>query len=160
ADYARFLDLDALENLNNPVRHCFNGRKRRSGGTPVAGKVEREHVPAVVAEVAALQSEQGMVQAGAVHEDERGLPGVELVGGGVGEDRLAVDLEIHFTAALRARSRSASRSCGSSRPIDRRTVPALMPERPRSASIIRQWVVVAGWITSDLASPTLARCEN
>jgi len=35
-----------LENFKNPVRHSFNGRKRRSFRTPVAGKVERLHVRA------------------------------------------------------------------------------------------------------------------
>src|SRR5207237_6147479 len=137
ADHAWFLNFDVLENLENPIRHCLDARNRWSCGTAVAGKVERQHVPAVIAEVAALQPEPGMVEAGAVQEAGRRLPGVELAGGGMGEDQLAFDLEIHFTAALRARSRSAIRSCGSSRPIDRRTVPAVMPARFRSASLIR-----------------------
>ena len=57
-------------------------------------------------------------------------------------------------------ARSSSRSAGSSRPTDRRIVPCVMPAAASSSSGTRKCVVEAGWITSDLASPTLARCEN
>ena len=52
------------------------------------------------------------------------------------------------------------RSSGCSRPIDRRTVPGVMPAAASAASSMRKCVVVAGWITSDFASPMLARCEK
>ena len=48
----------------------------------------------------------------------------------------------------------------SSRPIDRRTSSSPTPALARSSTLICWCVVLAGWITSDLASPTLARCEN
>jgi hypothetical protein len=39
-------------------------------------------------------------------------------------------------------------------------VPSVMPAFSRSAADIRKCVVLAGWITSDFASPTFARCEK
>ena len=47
-----------------------------------------------------------------------------------------------------------------SRPIDRRIVPSVIPAFASSAADIRKCVVLAGWMTSDFASPTLARCEK
>ena len=52
------------------------------------------------------------------------------------------------------------RSSGCSSPIDRRTVPGVMPAAASAASSMRKCVVLAGWITSDFASPMLARCEK
>src|SRR5262249_33540495 len=57
-------------------------------------------------------------------------------------------------------SRSHSRSSASSRPIESRIISGSTPAARCSASLSCWWVVEAGWITSDLASPTLARCEN
>src|SRR5688500_20364270 len=98
-----------------------------------------------------------MVEAGAVDEDHGRLRRGALVGGGVGKYAPAVDLEIHFAETFRARSRSSMRSCASSSPIDRRTVPAVMPAFTRSASILRYGAVGAGGTTSDQASATCAR---
>ena len=39
-------------------------------------------------------------------------------------------------------------------------VPCVMPAFPSASSLIRKWVVLAGWITSDRQSPTLARWLN
>ena len=43
-----------------------------------------------------------------------------------------------------------------SRPIDRRTVPGATPALASSSSVSCEWVVEAGWMTRDLASPMLA----
>ena len=100
-------------------------------------QIEREHVPAVIAEIAALQTEPRVVEARAMDEDHATLGGVELVIRRVGVDGAAADLQLHFCEARSARSRSSIRSCGSSSPIDKRTVPAVMPAFCRSASLMR-----------------------
>ena len=43
----------------------------------------------------------------------------------------------------------------SSRPIERRITPSVMPSRARSSSPMRMCVVVAGWVASDFESPRL-----
>ena len=43
-------------------------------------------------------------------------------------------------------------------PIDRRMSSGGMPAARCCSSLSWEWVVVAGWMASDLASPTLARC--
>ena len=47
-----------------------------------------------------------------------------------------------------------------SRPIERRIVFGFMPEADNSSVVICEWVVLAGWITRDFASATLASKEN
>ncbi len=47
----------------------------------------------------------------------------------------------------------------SSMPTDRRTVAGEMPARSRPCSSDCEWVVVAGWTTSERTSPMLARLE-
>ena len=54
---------------------------------------------------------------------------------------------------------SSMRSPASSRPTERRMVPDGC-RRPQAWSDMRKWVVEAGWMTRDLASPTLARWGN
>src|SRR5437764_2100828 len=103
----------------------------------MTGQVDGEHIPAVIAEIAALQAEPGMVESRTMHEHHGALRRIELVVGGVGEDRFAGDFELHFWESLSERSRSSIRSCASSRPIDRRTVPAVMPAFFRSSSLMR-----------------------
>ena len=102
-------------------------------------QIQRQHVPAVIAEIAALQPEQRMVEPGAVDEQHARLASVEQVRGGVGEGAFPVYYQVHQAraAAFSARSRSSIRSCASSRPIDRRTVPGPMPARFRSSSLMR-----------------------
>src|SRR5690606_31698210 len=51
--------------------------------------------------------------------------------------------------------RSSSRSSGSSRPTDSRTTPSDRPIAARPSGPIARWVVVAGWVMSDLESPRL-----
>jgi hypothetical protein len=46
------------------------------------------------------------------------------------------------------------RSSASSNPIDRRTMPSLMPRRARSWGVSPWWVVVMGWVTR-LSTPDL-----
>ncbi len=50
---------------------------------------------------------------------------------------------------------SASRSSGSSSPTESRTRPGVIPKAARCASLSRWWVVVAGCVTIDFASPRL-----
>ena len=51
-------------------------------------------------------------------------------------------------------------SSTSSMPIETRTSSGPTPAARSSSSVSCWWVVEAGWMISDFASPTLARCEN
>lgn len=52
------------------------------------------------------------------------------------------------------------RSSMCSVPMERRTVPGVMPCSDFWASVSCEWVVEAGWMTSDFTSATLASSEN
>src|SRR5204863_2265558 len=94
----------------------------------------------------------------AVDEEEARQRGIERLAAGVGIRALTMDLKLHqapaFCAAFSARDRSSMRSALSSRPIDKRIVPAVMPACASAASSMRKCVVDAGWITSERQSPT------
>src|SRR5579885_785326 len=62
--------------------------------------------------------------------------------------------------ALRAWSRSSIRSSTVSRPMERRMKSGVTPVSYCSSGVSCEWVVLAGWMISDLASPTLARWEK
>ena len=47
-----------------------------------------------------------------------------------------------------------------SMPTDRRTVSCVTPAAASSSSLSCEWVVDAGWIASDFASPMFARWLN
>ena len=57
-------------------------------------------------------------------------------------------------------SMSAMMSSSDSMPTLRRTKSSVTPDSSCSSAVSCEWVVVAGWIASDLASPMLARCES
>src|SRR5579884_797977 len=61
---------------------------------------------------------------------------------------------------LRAWSRSSIRSSTVSRPMERRMKSGVTPVSYCSSGVSCEWVVLAGWMMSDLASPTLARWEK
>mmetsp|Transcript_6441 Transcript_6441/g.26462 ORF Transcript_6441/g.26462 Transcript_6441/m.26462 type:complete len:358 (-) Transcript_6441:170-1243(-) len=155
-------------NVQQPVQPGGDGLdtgQRQSGAAAVARQVHGQHAVAMVGAPAGQQGPDAVVVQRAVYEDDAGQGGVEGLAAGVGVGLVAVDDELHavgsdFAAALRARLRSSIRSAGSSRPMDRRMVPGPMPAWRSAASSMRKWVVLAGWMTSDFASPTLARCEN
>ena len=63
-------------------------------------------------------------------------------------------------AAAMAWSRSARMSRMSSVPTERRTSSGVTPVAACSATVSCAWVVEAGWMTSDLESPRLARWEK
>src|SRR5580698_6729277 len=154
----------------------------------VAGQVDGQHAEFVMGEVAGLQRPDAMVVLGTVDEDGSRQTGVEWLATRIGVGLLALDIQDHadslgalpwlglptvscgfaalalrpagFCAAFSARLRSSIRSSGSSRPIDRRIVPSAMPAAASASASMRKCVVEAGWITSERASPTLARCEN
>src|SRR6218665_2969650 len=127
----------------------------------MAGQVHSQHVPAMVGEVAALQAPDAVVVEHAVDHDDGGLGRIERLAAGVAIGLGAVDEDVHhapaFPAALRARLRASIRSSGSSRPMDRRMVPWLMPAPARASSLMRKWVVEAGWITKLHHSPPLSQ---
>src|SRR5690606_30977329 len=119
----------------------------------VARQVHRQHVPAVVGQVAALQGPDAVVVEHTVDEDDRGLGGIERFAAGVAVSGGVVDGQIHgqapaFSAAFKARLRSSIRSSASSRPMDNRMVPGPMPPAASASSVMRKWVVLAGWMTS------------
>ena len=66
----------------------------------------------------------------------------------------------HPVARLNAWSMSAMRSSTCSKPIDRRMVSGRMPAAMSSAGESWRWVVDAGWMASDLASPRLRSLLN
>ena len=69
-------------------------------------------------------------------------------------------ISYYSVTALKASSKSCRISSIFSVPIDKRIVFGLIPEFKSSSSVICEWVVDAGWITSDLTSATLASNEN
>src|SRR3954468_9496893 len=102
-------------------------------------QVDGQHIPPVIAEVAALQAKRGMVEPGAVDENHGRLLRLERVRGRVCESFFVIERKIHqaLVAALSERSRSSIRSRASSRPTERRTVPGPMPAFFRSSSLMR-----------------------
>src|SRR5699024_6373730 len=62
--------------------------------------------------------------------------------------------------ACSAWARSARRSSGSSTPTERRMVVRSIPASARPTASRREWVVVAGWTTSERTSPMLATRAN
>src|SRR6185295_3357323 len=151
-----------IDQRRRPVGHGGDALERGSLGPAMAGKIDREHAAAMVGEPARLQTPGRAVEARAVQEDDGGLGNIEVGAAGRRGDGAAVDGEIHgqaFTAARSAWPRSSRMSAGSSRPTERRIMPSPMPASFSAAASSWAWVVEAGWMTSDLASPTLARCE-
>ena len=71
-----------------------------------------------------------------------------------GQDRLKP------ATVFSAWSRSAMMSCTSSMPTDRRTNSGVTPVWTCSSGVSCEWVVVAGWIMSDFASPMLRHGLN
>src|SRR4051812_28530141 len=61
----------------------------------VAGKIDRQSVPAVIGEKAALQRPYAMVMRGTVDECDRRLTGIKLAIRGVGVRLPVVDREVH-----------------------------------------------------------------
>ena len=59
----------------------------------VAGQVHRQHVPAVVGQIAALQRPDAVVVDDAVDEDDGGFGGIEGLAAGVAVGAGAVDLQ-------------------------------------------------------------------
>src|SRR6202030_2829444 len=129
----------------------------------VARRVDRQRIPAVMREVSRLQCPHAVIVARAVDEDDARVRRVDVAPAGVGVDRASVDVDLHyriFDVAYKARLRSSIKSSAFSRPTDSRIVPSVMPAAASFAAETRKCVVLAGWITSHLASPTLARCEK
>ena len=137
-------------------------RARVARAAPMAGQVHREHREPLVREVARLPLPHAVVESRPVHEDDGGALGVERPPAGIGIGGVSLDDELHGLSArgVERAPRSSIRSSGCSRPIDRRTVPGVMPAAASAASSMRKCVVEAGWITSDFASPMFARCEK
>ena len=67
-------------------------------------------------------------------------------------------MEFAGSHAASAWSRSARMSSMCSMPMERRMSSGVMPPARCCSSLSWEWVVVAGWMARDLASPTLARC--
>src|SRR5688572_29423603 len=112
-----------------------------------------------MSEPACLQAPYRAVEAGAMKEDDRGLGRIEFGAASRREDGPAIDGELHgqpFCAARSAGPRSSIRSSGSSRPTESLIMPSPIPASLSAAASSCACVVEAGWITSDLASPTLA----
>ena len=65
-----------------------------------------------------------------------------------------------YLIASKATSSAAFRSSTSSIPMDNLIVEGVMPCAYSSSSLSCEWVVLAGWITSDFTSATFARSET
>ena len=124
----------------------FHRGGRRASAAAMAGQVQRQHVEAVVGQVAALQNPDTVVVQGAVDEDDAGFGGIKRLAAGVAVGAVAVDGVVHwaFSATFSARLRSSSKSPASSRPMDKRMVPWVIPPAAKASSLMRKWVVLAG----------------
>ena len=80
----------------------------------VARQVGRQHVPAVVGEVACLQNPDAVVIEHAMDEDHGGLGGIKRFAAGVAISCVAVDGEVHDQDSRRAAPREAKAPSGGS----------------------------------------------
>ena len=138
---------------------CPRERRRHCARAPAGRAPARV---AVVGEVARLQHPDRVVVLRAVDEHHQGLAGHERLAAGVGEG-VGRSCDVERSSMRPASARASGRRSGRRDPRVRSTAARFLRRcRPRAApaSSIRKWVVDAGWITSDRASPTLARCEN
>ena len=119
----------------------------------MAWQVNGQNIPAVVGKVARLQNPDTVIVEHAVNEYRSRFAGIKFFATGVSIQRGALNLINHaappevgaaFSAARSARFKSSIRSSGSSRPIDKRTVPGPMPEAFKVSSSTRKCVVLAG----------------
>src|SRR5271169_2473956 len=129
----------------------------------MAGQIRRQHCPSAMGETSCRQGPDRVIHAGAMHHDDDRRSGLERPPARRREGDLAVDVELHpqlpFWEVLSAWIRSSTMSGAASRPTERRTRSSPTPEAASSSALIWEWVVLAGWITKVLASPTLARWE-
>src|SRR2546421_1497892 len=113
----------------------------------VAGRVAREHIPAVMREVPRLQCPHAVIVACAVDEADARLRRIDVTPAGVGVNRASVDVDLHyriFDAAYKARLRSSIKSSAFSKPTESRIVPSVIPAAASFAAETRKCVVLAG----------------
>ena len=149
ADQRGSLHAQRIQQCFNKSCGRFNTGRRFARAAAMAGQIDGQHVPAVVSEVAALQNPDAVVIEHTMDKNHRGLGGVQRLAGGVNVALCAIDVDVHaqapaFSAVFRARFKSSIRSSASSRPIDSRIVPWLMPAPASASSLMRKCVVLAG----------------
>ena len=133
------------------MRRCSAMKALRSSSRVTRSISLSKCTVAVSCKMPARKGPHRVVHAGAVDKYDGGLVGLDLSGVGVAVSCLAVNLNAHqrlppaaLPAARRPCFRSAIRSLGSSRPIDRRIVPSPMPPAASASASMRWWVVLAG----------------
>ena len=133
----------------------------------MAGQIEGQHRAAAMGEAARLQGPDDVVHAGAMEHDHRGLVGLEN-----GRPPVAAKTGLPSTSKLHGGAQRLLRGAQGLGQIVDDVARRLEADReahqiladagglpaPRRSSA--EWVVLAGWITRVLASPTLARCES
>jgi len=95
ADQRGLPDACRIHELADEIRRCLHAGGRVTRAAAVARQVYGQHVPAVVGQVAALQSPDAVVAQHAVDEDGRGLGGVEGLAAGIGVDGVALNIDLH-----------------------------------------------------------------
>ena len=96
ADQRRLTEPRGIQHANDPVCQRADGIERMTCRLAVPGQVDRQRVPAVVGEIAALQRPDAVVVRCAVDEYDGGLCAVDALACGVDERARVVDNEIHF----------------------------------------------------------------
>ena len=91
ADQRRLFHAGGVQQRGDEVGRFLDAGGRLAGAPAVAGQVDRQHVPAVVGQVAGLQDPDAVVVEHAVDEDDGGLGRVEGLAAGVAVGLGAVD---------------------------------------------------------------------
>ena len=157
-------DAGGVEQRDHPVGDRLDARQRAPRRAPVPGQVDGEHVAAVPGEIARLQRPDAVVVGGAVHEDDGGQRRIE----GAAARCRRMQRWPATVNCIRPFLRGVQRAAE----ILDEVVGVLQPDRQPDRALADAGVRAGrrpscgsawcwpGWMTSDLASPTLARCEN
>ena len=95
ADEGGARNRQGIEQRRQPICNLPHRAESVAGAAAVARSIDREHVAAVMREVARLQRPHAVIVARAVDEDDARPCRVEGATAGVGVDRPPLDVELH-----------------------------------------------------------------